>query len=72
MDYVRVQSHSATYATSMSPVVAAQIIRSLKIMMGYEGNFGGKESMETSAPKNSPRLLLPVNLLPSQIHTCVS
>ncbi|EDL80317.1 similar to RIKEN cDNA C130053K05 gene; similar to dJ718P11.1.1 (novel class II aminotransferase similar to serine palmotyltransferase (isoform 1)) (predicted) [Rattus norvegicus] len=46
VDYVRVQSHSATYATSMSPVVAAQIIRSLKIMMGYEGNFGGVQRIQ--------------------------
>ena len=64
------QSHSTTYATSMSPVVAAHLIRSLKITMGYEGNIGGKESMETSAPKNSPRL--PVNIPPFQVYPCVS
>lgn len=73
MDYVRIHSHSATYATSMSPVIAAQIIRSLKLIMGEDGNLGGKESTENSAPKNSapensPRLL-PANLPPSQVHT---
>ncbi|XP_021012195.1 serine palmitoyltransferase 3 [Mus caroli] len=46
VDYVRMQSHSATYATSMSPVVAAQVIRSLKIAMGYEGNIGGMERIQ--------------------------
>ncbi|XP_031227910.1 serine palmitoyltransferase 3 isoform X2 [Mastomys coucha] len=46
VDYVRMQSHSATYATSMSPVITAQIIRSLKIIMGYEGNFGGMQRIQ--------------------------
>lgn len=64
MDYVRVHSHSATYATSMSPVIAEQIIRSLKLIMGEDENHGGKNS----APKNSPRLL-PVRLPPSQLYT---
>lgn len=64
MDYVRVHSHSATYATSMSPVIAEQIIRSLKIIMGEDENHGGKNSV----PKNSPRLL-PVHLPPSQLYT---
>nr|XP_048311537.1 serine palmitoyltransferase 3 [Myodes glareolus] len=41
VDYVRVHSHSATYATSMSPVIAEQIIRSLKLIMGEDENHGG-------------------------------
>ncbi|XP_028612671.1 serine palmitoyltransferase 3 [Grammomys surdaster] len=46
VDYLRIQSHSGTYATSMSPVIAAQIIRSLKIIMGDEGNFGGMQRIQ--------------------------
>ncbi|XP_034352446.1 serine palmitoyltransferase 3 [Arvicanthis niloticus] len=46
VDYLRIQSHSAIYATSMSPVIAAQIITSLKIIMGVEGNFGGIQRIQ--------------------------
>ncbi|XP_051000885.1 serine palmitoyltransferase 3 [Acomys russatus] len=41
VDYVRTQSHSGAYATSMSPVIAAQTIRSLKILMAYGMDLGG-------------------------------
>uniref|UniRef100_A0A9W3GPM3 serine C-palmitoyltransferase n=1 Tax=Camelus bactrianus TaxID=9837 RepID=A0A9W3GPM3_CAMBA len=37
VDYLRVHSHSAAYATSMSPPVAEQIIRSLLLVMGIDG-----------------------------------
>ncbi|XP_075819954.1 serine palmitoyltransferase 3 [Microtus pennsylvanicus] len=46
VDYVRVHSHSATYATSMSPVIAEQIIRSLKIIMGEDENHGGLQRIQ--------------------------
>ncbi|XP_005365590.1 serine palmitoyltransferase 3 [Microtus ochrogaster] len=46
VDYVRVHSHSATYATSMSPVIAEQIIRSLKIVMGEDENHGGLQRIQ--------------------------
>ncbi|XP_006983737.1 serine palmitoyltransferase 3 [Peromyscus maniculatus bairdii] len=46
VDYVRIHSHSATYATSMSPVIAAQIIRSLKLIMGEDGNLGGLQRIQ--------------------------
>ncbi|KAJ7341637.1 hypothetical protein JRQ81_005976 [Phrynocephalus forsythii] len=37
VDYLRVHSHSATYATSMCPPVAEQIIRAMKSLMGLDG-----------------------------------
>nr|XP_017197300.2 serine palmitoyltransferase 3 isoform X2 [Oryctolagus cuniculus] len=37
VDYIRVHSHSAVYATSMSPPVAEQIIRAMKLIMGLDG-----------------------------------
>ncbi|XP_028739423.1 serine palmitoyltransferase 3 [Peromyscus leucopus] len=46
VDYVRIHSHSATYATSMSPVIAAQIIRCLKLIMGEDGNLGGLQRIQ--------------------------
>ncbi|XP_051039106.1 serine palmitoyltransferase 3 [Phodopus roborovskii] len=46
VDYVRIHSHSATYGTSMSPVVAAQIIRSLKLIMKDDENFGGRQRIQ--------------------------
>ncbi|GAB1286956.1 Serine palmitoyltransferase 3 [Apodemus speciosus] len=46
VDYVRMKSHSSAYATSMSPVIAAQIIRSLRITMGYDGDYGGMQRIQ--------------------------
>ncbi|CAO2578588.1 Serine palmitoyltransferase 3 [Lemmus lemmus] len=46
VDYVRVHSHSATYATSMSPVIAEQIIRSLKLIMGEDENHRGLQRIQ--------------------------
>uniref|UniRef100_A0ABM5GP46 Serine palmitoyltransferase 3 isoform X2 n=1 Tax=Pogona vitticeps TaxID=103695 RepID=A0ABM5GP46_9SAUR len=37
VDYLRVHSHSSTYATSMCPPVAEQIIRAMKSLMGLDG-----------------------------------
>ncbi|KAM9681720.1 serine palmitoyltransferase 3 isoform 2-T2 [Dama dama] len=37
VDYLRTHSHSAAYATSMSPPVAEQIIRVMKLIMGLDG-----------------------------------
>lgn len=41
IDYLRRHSHSALYATSMSPPVAQQIITSMKIIMGEDGTTLG-------------------------------
>lgn len=43
IDYLRCQSHSALYATSMSPPVAQQIITSMKIIMGEDGTTLGRQ-----------------------------
>ncbi|OBS79037.1 hypothetical protein A6R68_18576, partial [Neotoma lepida] len=37
IDYLRIHSHSAVYATSMSPPVIEQIITSMKCIMGQDG-----------------------------------
>ena len=42
VDYLRTHSHSAAYATSMSPPVAEQIIRVMKLIMGLDGTTKGK------------------------------
>lgn len=42
IDYLRCHSHSAMYATSMSPPVAQQIITSMKIIMGEDGTTLGR------------------------------
>lgn len=41
VDYLRVNSHSATYATSMSAPVAQQVITSMSIIMGKQGGGEG-------------------------------
>lgn len=42
IDYLRRHSHSALYATSMSPPVAQQIITSMSIIMGEDGTSLGR------------------------------
>ncbi|TKS75882.1 Serine palmitoyltransferase 2 [Collichthys lucidus] len=41
IDYLRCHSHSALYATSMSPPVARQIITAMRIIMGEDGTTQG-------------------------------
>uniref|UniRef100_A0A6Q2YMK2 serine C-palmitoyltransferase n=1 Tax=Esox lucius TaxID=8010 RepID=A0A6Q2YMK2_ESOLU len=48
IDYLRSHSHSAIYATSMSPPVAQQIITSMKIIMGEDGTTLGESSQQLS------------------------
>jgi len=43
INYLRLNSHSATYATSMSAPVAQQVITSMKIIMGKEGGGEGQK-----------------------------
>uniref|UniRef100_F7ARU6 serine C-palmitoyltransferase n=1 Tax=Callithrix jacchus TaxID=9483 RepID=F7ARU6_CALJA len=49
VDYLRVHSHSAVYATSMSPPIAEQIIRSLKFIMGLDGTTQGLQRVQQLA-----------------------
>ncbi|KAG5847024.1 serine palmitoyltransferase 2-like isoform X2 [Anguilla rostrata] len=49
IDYLRAQSHSAAYATSMSPPVAQQIIASMKCIMGEDGTTIGRERIHQLA-----------------------
>ncbi|TNM95176.1 hypothetical protein fugu_017935 [Takifugu bimaculatus] len=48
IDYLRWHSHSALYATSMSPPVAQQIITSMKIIMGEDGTTLGSQLSENT------------------------
>uniref|UniRef100_A0A8C6U6M7 serine C-palmitoyltransferase n=1 Tax=Neogobius melanostomus TaxID=47308 RepID=A0A8C6U6M7_9GOBI len=45
IDYLRKHSHSALYATSMSPPVVQQIITSMKIIMGEDGTKLGADRL---------------------------
>ncbi|KAM9840658.1 serine palmitoyltransferase 2b [Aulostomus maculatus] len=45
IDYLRRHSHSALYATSMSPPVAQQIITSMKIITGEDGSTLGADRL---------------------------
>ncbi|XP_028994598.1 serine palmitoyltransferase 2-like [Betta splendens] len=49
IDYLRVHSHSAVYATSMSPPVVEQIITSMKCIMGEDGTAVGRERVRQLA-----------------------
>lgn len=41
IDHIRGSSHSAAYASSMSPPVVMQIISSMKMIMGEDGTDKG-------------------------------
>lgn len=49
IDYLRSHSHSAVYATSMSPPVVEQIITSMKCIMGEDGTTIGYERIRRLA-----------------------
>ncbi|XP_075383951.1 serine palmitoyltransferase 3 [Tenrec ecaudatus] len=49
VDYLRVNSHSAAYATSMSPPISEQIIRSIKFIMGTDGSTEGLQRVQQLA-----------------------
>ncbi|XP_012692304.1 serine palmitoyltransferase 2 [Clupea harengus] len=49
MDYLCTNSHSAVYATSMSPPVVEQIITSMKCIMGEDGTTIGRERVQQLA-----------------------
>lgn len=45
INHIRGSSHSAAYASSMSPPVAMQIIASMKMIMGEDGTDKGKKRL---------------------------
>ncbi|XP_043999687.1 serine palmitoyltransferase 2-like isoform X1 [Gambusia affinis] len=49
IDYLRCHSHSAVYATSMSPPVVEQIITSMKCIMGEDGTTMGSDRIRQLA-----------------------
>ncbi|XP_066603771.1 serine palmitoyltransferase 2 [Prorops nasuta] len=49
INYLRIHSHAHTYASSMSPPVAQQIITSMKIIGGYDGTDNGKRRVKQLA-----------------------
>lgn len=49
IEYLRSHSHSAVYATSMSPPVVEQIITSMKCIMGEDGTTIGSERVQLLA-----------------------
>ncbi|XP_047467413.1 serine palmitoyltransferase 2-like isoform X2 [Mugil cephalus] len=49
IEYLRSHSHSAVYATSMSPPVVEQIITSMKCIMGWDGTTIGRDRVQQLA-----------------------
>uniref|UniRef100_A0A7N6FBD0 serine C-palmitoyltransferase n=1 Tax=Anabas testudineus TaxID=64144 RepID=A0A7N6FBD0_ANATE len=49
IEYLRCNSHSAVYATSMSPPVVEQIITSMKCIMGEDGTTIGRDRVRQLA-----------------------
>ncbi|XP_018410231.1 PREDICTED: serine palmitoyltransferase 3-like [Nanorana parkeri] len=43
VEYLRTHSHSAVYATSMSPPITEQILRVMKCIMGRDGTLNGQK-----------------------------
>jgi 7-keto-8-aminopelargonate synthetase-like enzyme len=49
IDYIRIHSHANCYGATMSAAVTQQVISSLRIIMGYDGNDEGKKRIERLA-----------------------
>lgn len=49
VDYLRMNSHSAVYATSMSPPIIEQILQSMKCIMGEDGTTLGAQRIRQLA-----------------------
>uniref|UniRef100_A0A6J0TVB9 Serine palmitoyltransferase 2 n=1 Tax=Pogona vitticeps TaxID=103695 RepID=A0A6J0TVB9_9SAUR len=49
IDYLRVHSHSAVYATSLSPPIVQQIVTTMKCIMGEDGTTLGKARIQQLA-----------------------
>ncbi|KAK2561766.1 Serine palmitoyltransferase 2 [Acropora cervicornis] len=57
IDHIRGSSHSAAYASSMSPPVAVQVISSMKIIMGEDGTDEGKRRLKALDENNREDIL---------------
>lgn len=57
VDYLRSHSHSAVYASAMSPAITEQIIRAMKCIIGKDGTTEGMSFL---------RWMTPTHLLTSQ------
>lgn len=73
VDYLRSHSHSAVYASAMSPPVTEQIIRAMKCIMGRDGNTEGEclSSLRLLPVDVTLNLRLIINMLlkPDVLHT---
>ncbi|KAK7872665.1 hypothetical protein R5R35_002660 [Gryllus longicercus] len=49
IDYLRVNSHAACYASSMSPPIVMQILTSMSIIMGKDGSLEGERRIRQLA-----------------------
>jgi serine palmitoyltransferase len=49
INYLRINSHAACYASSMSPPVTAQILKTLQIIMGNDGSVDGQARIKQIA-----------------------
>lgn len=64
MSYLRSHSHSAVYASAMSPPVTEQILRAMKCIMGKDGSTEGEDQSShlilalLSACSSKPGVLL--------------
>uniref|UniRef100_A0AAA9SRY6 Serine palmitoyltransferase long chain base subunit 3 n=1 Tax=Bos taurus TaxID=9913 RepID=A0AAA9SRY6_BOVIN len=64
VDYLRTHSHSAAYGTSMSPPVAEQIIRVMKLIMGLDGTTEGTLRASSLAFTRNTSASFSQNLIP--------
>jgi len=49
INYLRINSHATCYASSMSPPVTAQILKTLQIIMGNDGSVDGQARIKQIA-----------------------
>lgn len=46
INYLKIKSHGQCYASSMSPPVCTQVIKTLSIIMGLDGTTKGKDRIK--------------------------
>ncbi|MEQ2163923.1 Serine palmitoyltransferase 2 [Goodea atripinnis] len=71
VDYLRSHSHSAVYASAMSPPITEQVTRAMKCIMGQDGSMeGNRRETELGSKAGSCQTLLqpPSSRLPSDSH----
>lgn len=67
VDYLRTHSHSAVYATAMSPPVTEQVIRAMKCLMGKDGSTEGEYLSTLPVTLN---FCLIIQILIKQVSLC--